>query len=249
MHLRSGLTLRNSFPQARSRVSTQGSGTNSHSPLEDIIEETSSDSQSNSSLEAWRTRAEMEDSYDLHTPLKNPNVGKDMDSAGPSQPFGLGIKYNIRLEFDFTNRWGAEIYHDPMGRYVYKTGEHLTPFEKYPWVNYQGDMYMGDDGARYEVTESPENIDASGNLHTSKNNPQPFDQSQEFTYLQGKGKATQSNPFVDPVNEVQGENPNEQAGESKGQNVSKGSITSLWTYVKEFLVWRVFQDDHRLVVL
>ena len=191
----------------------------------------------------------MEDSYDLHTPLKNPNIGKDMDSTGPSQPSGLGIKYNIRLEFDFTNRWGAKIYHDPMGRYVYKMGEHLTPFEKYPWVNYQGDMYMGDDGARYEVTKSPENIDASGNLHTSKNNPQPSDQSQEFTHPQGKGKATrlgkQSNPFLDPMNEVHGENQNEQAGESKGQNVSKGSITSLWTYVKEFLVWHVFQDDDR----
>ena len=50
------------------------------------------------------------------------------------------------------------------------------------------------------------------------------------------------------MNKVQGENPNEQAGESRGQNVSKGSITSLWTYVKEFPVWRVFQDDDRLVV-
>ena len=79
-----------------------------------------------------------------------------------------------------------------MGRYVYKTGEHLTPFDKYHWVNYQGDMYMGDDGARYEETESPENIDASGNLHISKNNPQTLDQSQikEFTHPQGKGRAT-----------------------------------------------------------
>ena len=85
MHLRSGLTLGKSFPQARSRVSTQGSGTNSHKPLEEIVEEISSDSQSDSSSQTWRTRAEMEDSHDLHTPLKNPNVGKDMDSTGPSQ--------------------------------------------------------------------------------------------------------------------------------------------------------------------
>ena len=107
---------------------------------------------------------------------------------------------------------------------------------------------MGDDGARYEVTESPENIDASSNLHISKSNPQMLNQYKEFTHSQGKGKATQSNPFLDPVNEVHGENPNEQAGESRGQNVSKGSITSLWTYVKKFPVWRVFQDDDRLVV-
>ena len=50
------------------------------------------------------------------------------------------------------------------------------------------------------------------------------------------------------MNEVHDENRNEQACKSKGQNVSKGSITSLWTYVKEFLVWRVFQDDDYLVV-
>ena len=85
MHLRSGLTLGNSFPQVRSRVSTQGSGTNSHSPLEEIVEETYLDSQSNSSSETQRTRAKMEGLYDSHKPLKNPNAGKDMDSLGPSQ--------------------------------------------------------------------------------------------------------------------------------------------------------------------
>ena len=85
MHLRSGLTLGKSFPQVWSQVSTQGSGTNSHKPLKEIVEETSSDSQSDSSSETWRTRAEMEGLYDLHTPLKNPNAGKDMDSSGPSQ--------------------------------------------------------------------------------------------------------------------------------------------------------------------
>ena len=50
------------------------------------------------------------------------------------------------------------------------------------------------------------------------------------------------------MNEVHDENRNEQAGKSEDQNVSRGSITSLWTYVKEFLVWRVFQDDDCLVV-
>ena len=107
MHLRSKITLGNSFPQVRSQVSTQGSGTNFHSPLEEIVEETSLDSQSSSSLETRRTRAEMEGLYDSHTPLKNPNAGKDMDSLGPSQSFGFGIKYNTWLEFEFKNRWGA----------------------------------------------------------------------------------------------------------------------------------------------
>ena len=122
MHLRSGLTLGKSFPQARSRVSTQASGTNSHKPLEEIVEEISSDSQSDSSSQTWRTRAKMEGLYDSHTPLRNRNIGKDMDSSGHSQSFGFDIKHNTWLEFEFTNRWGAEIYHDPMGICVQNGG-------------------------------------------------------------------------------------------------------------------------------
>ena len=35
-------------------------------------------------------------------------------------------------------------------------------------VNYQGDLYMGIDGARYEVTKYPERVDALGVLQTGK---------------------------------------------------------------------------------
>lgn len=37
-----------------------------------------------------------------------------------------------------------------------------------PWVNYQEDMYMGDDGTRYEVTDYPENVDMLGVIRQGK---------------------------------------------------------------------------------
>ena len=43
-------------------------------------------------------------------------------------------------------------------------GELLTPFEKMPWVNYQGDMYIREDGARNKVTKHPHKVDAFGML-------------------------------------------------------------------------------------
>ena len=53
---------------------------------------------------------------------------------------------------------------------MYKTVDCPTPFEKSPWVNYQGDMYVGEDGARYKVTKHPHMVDATRLLHTRMNN-------------------------------------------------------------------------------
>ena len=75
------------------------------------------------------------------------------------------MDFNVKLKFDYTNAWGTEIYHDPMQRHVYKTGKCLMPFEKLSWVNYQGEMYIKEDGARYEVTKHPHKVDAFGMLH------------------------------------------------------------------------------------
>ena len=46
-----------------------------------------------------------------------------------------------------------------MGRYVYKIGEYITHFEISPWINYQGDMYIGEDGVCYEMTLDPKIVD------------------------------------------------------------------------------------------
>ena len=70
--------------------------------------------------------------------------------------------------FVYTNVYRAEIYKDPLGRYMFKSAEHRTPFNETPMVNSQGDQYMGTDGARYEVTKYPDLVDALGVLQTDK---------------------------------------------------------------------------------
>ena len=76
--------------------------------------------------------------------------------------------YGVALMFLYTNVHGVEIYKDPLGRYTFKSAEHRTPFIETPMVNYQGDLYMGTDGARYEVTKYPELVDALGVLQTDR---------------------------------------------------------------------------------
>ena len=68
-----------------------------------------------------------------------------------------------------------------MQRCVYKTAKYPTPFEKTPWVNYQGDMYIEEDGARYEVTKFPNDVDALGLLHS------PIGSAPDISLQQGIG--------------------------------------------------------------
>ena len=64
---------------------------------------------------------------------------------------------NMKLTFEKTN--GAQLYTDPMNRWVVKVEDHPTTFEDTPWVNYQGDLYMGQGGECYLVTKEPKNVD------------------------------------------------------------------------------------------
>ena len=77
----------------------------------------------------------------------------------PMNPFNEladELEYEIALMFVYTNVYGAKIYKDPLDHYTFKSSEHRTPFNETPMVNYQGDLYMGTDEARYEVTKYPD---------------------------------------------------------------------------------------------
>ena len=69
------------------------------------------------------------------------------------------LNFNVALEFCYTNSLVTDIYQGPVNRYAFKTAEHITPFDKKPLVSYQGNLYIGKDGARYEVTRYPYQID------------------------------------------------------------------------------------------
>ena len=157
MHLRSGRTI-GSFTGlgAASRVPTQGSETRSTGQLETIREDTSSESSfdyiSLSNSEMWMGQS-----------AREPDVGsspsKDMHAQGnttveqpPSNPFverTMGLQYNMALTYVTLNEQNARIYVDPFERYVVKIADVDTPFNPNPWVNYQGDSYMGQLGERY----------------------------------------------------------------------------------------------------
>ena len=43
-----------------------------------------------------------------------------------------------------------------------KIEDHFTVFDPAPWVNFQGDRYMGTDGSMYMLTDFPEEVDKMG---------------------------------------------------------------------------------------
>ena len=49
-----------------------------------------------------------------------------------------------------------------MNRWVVWFKDTLLAFDAMPWVNYQGDLYMGQSGERYIVVTEPENVDRWG---------------------------------------------------------------------------------------
>lgn len=53
------------------------------------------------------------------------------------------MAFNMRLVFSKTNTHGAQLYKDPLDRWVIKAEDHPTAFEIASFVNYQGELYMG----------------------------------------------------------------------------------------------------------
>lgn len=77
-----------------------------------------------------------------------------------------GLEFNLELEHEYRNTFGMEIYKRPLKRWVYKTAKHNTPFTMFLKVNFQGDMYIGKDGAKHIVTKHLAQVDAFGVLQT-----------------------------------------------------------------------------------
>ena len=91
------------------------------------------------------------------------------------------MDFNVRLEFVHTNAHDAQLYKDPMNRWVVKIEEHPTAFDPSPWVNYQGEMYVGQEGACYQVTEEPDNVDKLGQwVIVQKVEEPPYEETHEL---------------------------------------------------------------------
>ena len=162
------------------------------------------------------------------------NAGKST-SANPFERQSWGLN-NVKLQFQYANAQGADIYKDPMGRFAVKIADVLSNRHMNPWVNYQADMYMGEDGARYEVTEYPEQVDIMGVLPKSeqtdpRNNPLPNPNQPGTSTNPGM-----SSPSLDAIFSNLKMKRNKGECEEEYEGDDKNSIT-------EIKVTKVFQDD------
>lgn len=156
MILRSDRPLGSFVVDLASRAPTRGSGTQTADPLEPIREDTSSESNSINSL---ATAGEMESSEAHSMERNNSAWRKGKIAKNPFDNTQEQMEFKINLQFQHTNTFGAEIYRDPLDCYAFKTTDHRTPFNEAPMVYYQGDLYIGQDGARYEITKHAQRID------------------------------------------------------------------------------------------
>ena len=82
----------------------------------------------------------------------------DTNFSNQSLP-NVELDYDGRLRFVMENNHGALIYKDFINIYAVKIEDHVTIFDPAPWVNFQGDKYMGRDGAMYVLTKNPDEMD------------------------------------------------------------------------------------------
>ena len=144
------------------------------------------------------------------------------------------MSFNVQLHFEHTNEFGTDIYRDPLHRYAFKTAEHVTPFELNPMVNYQGDLYIGKDGARYDVTRHPDRIDPYGGIRSK--NTIPVDSLPN----RGESLANTSRPIPD---EARTQKASLLGKLFDNFHVNEDEFSPLWTPVRNMKVFRVSQDD------
>ena len=85
-----------------------------------------------------------------------------------------------------TNAHDAQLYKDPMNRWVVKIEEHPTIFDPSTWANYQGEIYMRQEGACYQVTIEPKNVDKLGQFVTVQEFEEPpYEELKLFTSAKG----------------------------------------------------------------
>ena len=123
MHLRSGRYVNRQESDTASQAPTRGSGTQSATLFERIVE-SSEDSQSDSVSIAGSDRSmDPDGSQDMLN--GQTNAGKST-STNPFDTQNWGLIYNVKLQFQYANVQGADIYKDPMGRFVVKIADILS---------------------------------------------------------------------------------------------------------------------------
>ena len=84
-----------------------------------------------------------------------------------------GVKFESRLVFFRENRHGAKLYFDSMNNCAVKIEDIETPFEPDIMVNFQGDQYMGKNGAKYLLTPHFEDMDSTRRIFHTRADSEP----------------------------------------------------------------------------
>ena len=235
MHLHLRTVLGGLNASAASRVTTQGSGTHSVGNLESIQEGSTTDSQSDTFSTFGNEMDHDANASDLGDRKASTwSKGKMRDN-----PFDDPIEemdFNVMLIFQYENFFGAEIYKDPLCRYAFKTADNRTPFNQFPMVNYQGDLYMGKDGSRYQVTKYPQQVDACGVLQAG---PMSFEVPNPEATTSGLNKiGTSTNPtglgldHKSPLDKLFAD-----------FHFDEGDESFKWKLIRNINVTKVFQDN------
>ena len=105
-------------------------------------------------------------SQDMHdqplSQLNSPITNEHRPFKTPVNQRSLAMEFNMRLKYEGINAYGAQLFIDPLSRCYVKTSEIVTPLQQMPWVEYQGELCIGEDGARYVMTAEPKNVDTIG---------------------------------------------------------------------------------------
>ena len=121
MHLRSGTYYRSGNHVAvdgRSRASTRESTARTPTWSAPIAEEVAYETDSNLSMAST--------------------------STADTVNHGVELEYNMQILYERENLHAAKIYRDQTDQYMVKVEDHHTAFDPAPWVNFQGDRYIGE---------------------------------------------------------------------------------------------------------
>lgn len=139
------------------------------------------------SRSSTQERTTMTQSFSV-PPIEDPTYETDSDmsmastSTNPFVYHGVELEYNLRLWYQQENAYGVNIYHDYAGKDVVKVKDHINELDSAPWVNFQGDQFMGREGAMYLLVENPDIVDTLGSIVQGED-PLMEEGPPEFTLL------------------------------------------------------------------
>ena len=129
MNLRSGTYLGTRASDIASIATTRESGTRSKGNLESIWEYLLSESQSYmSSL--------VKSKMDHSAKMNQESLRKVKHASNPFDDSSREIDYDVPSAYQLTNKFYAQIFQDPQGRYAFKSTKYAPPFEDQPLANF-----------------------------------------------------------------------------------------------------------------